>query len=147
MKKNGFTLVELLAVIVIMALLISVAVPAVIGISNKMKADMFCSKINSIEQAAKNYGQDYIDDFIDGQKITVGQLVLYNYLQKESKGKDSSGKEIECQVGVENNNCIRDPRNNAGLDTVDIQLTIKNKRVSAKYDPDNKTDYSNVCNK
>ncbi len=60
MMKNskGFTLVELLAVIVILAILITIAVPSTIGISNKLKENMFCKKIDSIEVAAKLYGED-----------------------------------------------------------------------------------------
>ena len=61
MKKNGFTLVELLAVIVIMALLLTVAVPAVIGVSTRIRANMYCTKVEDIESAAKIYGENYKD--------------------------------------------------------------------------------------
>ena len=43
-NKNGFTLVELLAVIVILSLLIAIAVPSSITIGNKIKEKLL--KIN-----------------------------------------------------------------------------------------------------
>lgn len=57
MKKNGFTLVELLAVIVILGLLIAIAVPSALKLSNKVKEKSYSTKIDLIEQAAMNFGQ------------------------------------------------------------------------------------------
>ena len=42
-KRNGFTLVELLAVIVILAIILLIAVPNVMGIIEKAKKDSYCS--------------------------------------------------------------------------------------------------------
>ncbi len=64
MKNNkGFTLVELLAVIVVLALLVSIAVPSTVSISNRLKKKMYCSKIDSIETAAALYGEDAKESF------------------------------------------------------------------------------------
>ena len=110
MKKNGFTLVELLAVIVIMALLLTVAVPAVIGVSTRIRANMYCTKVEDIESAAKIYGENY-KDIIEEKpdktlKITVYNLIENNLYKKEDK---------DCDKAQE------------------IQLEIKDHRVSAKY--------------
>lgn len=56
-KKNGFTLVELLACIVIIALIATIAVPSALILSKKVKAKTYQSKINIMEQNAINYGQ------------------------------------------------------------------------------------------
>ena len=139
MKKNGFTLVELLAVIVIMAILLTVAVPAVIGISNSIKKNMFCSKVENIEAAAKNYAADYIDyfdDHPDGLTITVGDLIDTTALKKESN---------DCVVNSTNKPCVKDPRDNSSLDNESIKLTKKDKRVTAQYQY--KSSDSNTCSK
>lgn len=59
MKNNkGFTLTELLATIVILAVVVLIATPAVIGVSNLIKNNMWDSKRKLIEQSAKLYGED-----------------------------------------------------------------------------------------
>lgn len=56
MKKGGFTLVELLAVICILALLMAIVIPSSIKLSNKVKNNAYNTKIELIEKAALNYG-------------------------------------------------------------------------------------------
>ena len=43
-NKSGFTLVELLAVVVILSVLLTMAIPAVLSFTTKMKKDMFCNR-------------------------------------------------------------------------------------------------------
>lgn len=57
MKKNGFTLVELLAVIVLLGLLMAIAIPSALTMSSKVKAKAYNTKIDLIESAGKTYGQ------------------------------------------------------------------------------------------
>ena len=82
--KNGFTLIELLGVIVILAIIMTIAIPSATGISNKIKENMYCEKIDFIEEAAKTYGSDIIDSLTStGIDITVKQLVEKGYLKKD----------------------------------------------------------------
>ena len=48
MKKKGFTLVELLAVIAILAILVIIAMPNVLDMFNKAKKDSFETEIRTI---------------------------------------------------------------------------------------------------
>lgn len=57
MKKNGFTLVELLVVIVILGLLMAIAVPSALSLAGKVKGKAYDTKIELIEKAAQTYGQ------------------------------------------------------------------------------------------
>ena len=52
--KKGFTLVELLAVIVIMAIIILIAIPNVMESLNEAKATNFGNEVTSIKNSAKN---------------------------------------------------------------------------------------------
>ena len=74
MNKKGFTLVELLAVIAILALLVLVAVPNVLGMFNNAKKDTFATETKDMVRIAQ---QQYLADFgkwnsyaIDGSKTT-----------------------------------------------------------------------------
>ena len=48
MKKRGFTLVELLAVIAILAILVIIALPNVMGMFNNAKKNTFLTEIKKI---------------------------------------------------------------------------------------------------
>lgn len=136
MKKNGFTLIELLAVIVIMAILLTIAVPNVIGISKKIRKNMYCSKVEDIEAAAKLYGNDYIDEIEkhgNTMKINVYTLVENNLFKKETDN---------CVLRSSDNYCIKDPRDNSSMDNDEIILTKRDKRITAEYDKNKKS----VCN-
>ena len=128
MKKKGFTLIELLAVIVVLSLIVTIAVPSTISISNRVKKNLFCSKIDFIENAAKLYGEDYRDSFTstvwtwsgsyDGKTITIKELVQKNYLKKDNETEPY----------------IEDPRDkNKGLDNEFITVYIKNERIHVDF--------------
>ena len=61
MKKKGFTLVELLAVIAILGILMVLVTPAVMAIRKTVLTNTLKSKINTIDNAAADYGQDVIN--------------------------------------------------------------------------------------
>ena len=52
MKKKGFTLVELLAVIAILAILVIVAMPNVLGMFNQAKSSTFVTEVQEYLNAA-----------------------------------------------------------------------------------------------
>lgn len=86
-NEKGFTLVELLAVIVILGVLTAIAVPSVLGISKKIKTDMYDSKIKTIEVAAELWADDHKSDCLSQiNTLQVGQLIP-DYL----KADDNSG--------------------------------------------------------
>ena len=57
MKKNGFTLIELICVMVLLAVLMVIAVPSALKLRDKVNNKSYNTKIDLIEQAANNYGQ------------------------------------------------------------------------------------------
>lgn len=117
-NKKGFTLVELLAVIVIMAILVTIAVPSTMRISNKLKVDMYCKKIDAIETQAQLYGEDRRESFTGNfnqngtnyksKTITVKELVDTGYLKKDQKDSPY----------------VVDPRNKKTTDLYNMSFTI-----------------------
>ncbi len=81
-SKSGFTLVELIVVIVIMGILTAALVPTVTGYVGDAKIKVSESNLRMIEQAANLYLTDWE---IDGNTtapttLTVGELVADGYL-------------------------------------------------------------------
>lgn len=88
-KKNGFTLVELLAVIVLIALLAVIAVPSALNLSKKVKNKTYESKIEIMEENAVNYGQSNLSSVRKGYNTLRGG----NYTCKFSyDGNDNVSK-------------------------------------------------------
>lgn len=128
MKNKGFTLVELLAVIVILAILVTIAVPSTMSISKKIKENMFCEKISSIKNAASLYGEDRRESFTDtydgydSETITVEKLVSTGYLKKDTNESPY----------------VVDPRdkNSEGLYRSSLVVYIKYDRIYVHFDDD-----------
>ena len=62
MKKKGFTLVELLAVIAILAILVIIALPNVLEMFNGAKENTFITEVKTIYKQAKT---DFISDSLE----------------------------------------------------------------------------------
>lgn len=137
--KKGFTLVELLAVIVILALLATIAVPSAISISHKIKTDMYCDKVDMILSDAQRWGNDHMSQLKETnptgnnpvcyKEITVKDLVEQGIIKKEND-----------EVG----NYIVNPVSNASMDHQKIGIYKKNKRAYAFY-METDEELSDVC--
>lgn len=64
MKNNkGFTLVEIISVVVILGLLAIISIPIVSNVSDNIKKKTLNTKIENIEKAAVLYGQNHRENF------------------------------------------------------------------------------------
>lgn len=98
MKKNGFTLVELLATIVIIGIVLTVAVPNIIGLSNKVRngyliddAKKFIALVKyevnkeqirenaTFNLSSVNYNGDIGKDPDGGEYDAMNSMVFYTY--------------------------------------------------------------------
>lgn len=80
MKKNGFTLVELLATIALLGMLATIVITYSVKNTNRVKENSKESMVTSIELAAKNYAlnnEDLIENFKinDCAYITLSTLI------------------------------------------------------------------------
>lgn len=123
MKNNkGFTLVELMAVIVVLALIITIAVPSAISISHKIKLKMYATKVDMIIDSAKLYGQDNPSSLKSNENacsssdLTVQTLIDTGYIKKDDI---DNGK-------------VLNPIDNSPMNTYTLCVYKKNNRVYAK---------------
>ena len=80
MNKKGFTLVELISVIVILGILALIVFPSVLSTINKGKSNTKDSNKKLIIAGAKNYVTDNQNSFksIDGKTYCISIGTLYN---------------------------------------------------------------------
>ncbi len=86
MNKKGFTLVELLAVIVVLAILALLAIPRVISIMEKSRVSAFTVEANEIIKSAQNaYGSKVLSEEEMNHPVcfTIDQLIKGGYLDKD----------------------------------------------------------------
>lgn len=93
MKDKGFTLAELLGVIVILGLISMIAVPAVNQSIKRYKAELLEVQINNIITSAKNWGVDHLLELPDSEgqtyTITIKMLQQEGYIGKDIKNPSS----------------------------------------------------------
>ena len=103
-KQNAFTLVELLAVIVILAIVLIIAVPGVLSIINKTKDNALDRQIDMIKEAARLYVISDSDVTWVGQStkmttVTLDTLKIKGYLDQKMMDPKTK-KEITCAKTV-----------------------------------------------
>ena len=73
-KRKGFTLAELLAVIVILGIITSITVPIVTDQIDKYKTKVCVTQYDNILNAARSYGADHLTELGKSQTITLKTL-------------------------------------------------------------------------
>ena len=81
-KNKGFSIPELLAVIVIMGILVTIATASYNGISKSMKERTYNNKVNLIKTKALEYAAD---NGVDVATISVAKLISEGYLEVENR--------------------------------------------------------------
>ena len=73
-KRKGFTLAELLAVIVILGIITSITVPIVTDQIDKYKTKVCVTQYDNILNAARSYGADHLTELGKSKTITLKTL-------------------------------------------------------------------------
>ena len=127
-NKKGFTLIEILCVVALLAVITTIASASVINLSNASKENLYCAKLELIESAAKTYSASLIYElnqsttYYEGYKsitITINDLIKSGNL---SPDKDDS---------------VLSPLNNEGMNDLEIILYLKNNQVYVAIDDNN----------
>jgi len=102
-RRKGFTLVELLAAIVILGTLLVLIVPNILNVSDKSTLSLLESKIRTLVAVGEKYGNERINDYqgclnsLDSAElkdrctVSLEKLVLEGYID----GDDKDGKVID----------------------------------------------------
>ena len=88
MKKRGFTLVELLAVIAILAILVIIALPNVLGMFQSAKKNTFTTELQNIYKSATT---QYVSDSMNRGAGSRATGIFYTRSRGESDGSTSCG--------------------------------------------------------
>ena len=139
MKNNGFTLIEILAVVAIMGLLMIMIMPGIMSIRSNVLENALENRISMIENAAQDYAHDHINEVrstvtssYDGSKTpndnciyrNVNFLINSGYISQsntyvvddEESGQIKENQIINPVTGKSMNNlrvCIRFDTNDA----------------------------------
>lgn len=110
MKNKGLTLVELIAVLVILSIIALIVTPTITGNIKEYKDEMYINQINAIKDSAYNWAADNIDNLpIDNSyalKVMLKELQDGGYIDDKVKNPKNGGNFnpeetfvlIKCQV-------------------------------------------------
>lgn len=128
MNKKGFTLVELLAIIVVIAIVAVLVSPSVIRLFNKSKEKSYDILINNIKTAGENYYQECENgDLTNSSKYgSLACSISNNNINVTLK----SLVELGILKASGNNKIVINPKNNKDISSCTITVT---KVVGANY--------------
>lgn len=127
-NKKGFTLVELLAVIVILALISVMASTGIINLSKKSKENMYCAKLEMISGIARDYAVKYEYELNQSNEYYNG----YKSLNIKVSDLISSGK-----LEPDKDNKVINPVDDSSLNDKEIILYLKNNQINVYIDSNN----------
>jgi len=129
MNKKGFTLIELLCVIVILALITVLATAGIMSMSKNSKENLFCAKIEMIENLAEEYAVKYERELNESTELYNG----YKSLRIKINDLVLNGK-----LEPDQDDNVLNPIDNKIMNDQDIIIYLKNNMINAYID-------NNVC--
>lgn len=96
--RRGFTLAELLGVIVVLGLLAMIAIPAVTDSLNKYKKNLCDTQVSYMIESARNWGADHLLQLPEEGEtltVTISELIKQGYMEGD---RDAINAEDQLKV-------------------------------------------------
>lgn len=126
MKKRGFTLVELMGVIIILGVIILLAAPAIRNLTAESKNELYEVQINNIKDGLKNWAIDNNKTLPKNEgeviTITLGQLKMGGYVEVELKNPKTNkcfGNDMVLEIRRYQKNYLYTVLESTGTETPD----------------------------
>ena len=116
--QKGFTLTEVIAVIVVLSVIILMAVPAYLGISETLRQRAYDNKVKQIETKAIEWAED--NNITENTTISLARLIDEGYIQMDDE--TSTDKRVI------------NPLNNESMECYHIIITIENGSYKTKLE-------------
>lgn len=125
--KKGFTLVELMAVLVLIVIISTIGYAGITAVKKNIENNLWEAKVEEIETGAIKYGQDNLNklngtcnDISNCLEVTVEFLINSNYVDTD--------EETDEGIEIITNNTNGDIVNNKK-----VYIYLENNRVYAEY--------------
>lgn len=88
-SQTGFTLVELMIVVIIVGILAAVAIPMYSGSTERARATECVAALGTVRSALRNYYAEHLTyvntNFTDGDRVTDGDVLNINNLDLDAR--------------------------------------------------------------
>lgn len=101
MNNKGFTLIEILAVLVILVVIMSIAIPSITSSVERSKAKQREQVINIVKAQAELYADKHKNTFT---QVSVGELIDEGYLTLEDAKDPQNEKSTICGYVIKEGN-------------------------------------------
>lgn len=124
MNRKGFTLVELLATLVVLAIVASIAGFSIVNIMRSAKEKNYALLVSNVKEAAETYYQEckYMSDKITcraaddgGYNISLNELITYGFLSGNGTGN--------------NKNTLKNPKDDIDIGGCSINVKVVDNMV------------------
>ena len=135
LNNKGFTLVEVLAVVVILAILTSIAVPTVGRLITRNREEGYEKLKTNIMMAAKNYFSDYRYDISVDTSGSCDGNNQRDVLKIQNHDLNSSKLQIKVLIEMDYiNETIKNPKDNTELNLDNSYVGVKFNCRTKDYD-------------
>lgn len=131
MNNKGFTLVELLAVIVLISVVALIGTTSVIGVRKAINKKLFFTKLDLVIEAAKDYGSDNKDKISDSTNNINIEGIDYKYIETTVDDLINKKYYDTDETDSDGNPALIDNRDNSSHNKIKVKIYKKNNRIHA----------------
>lgn len=101
MNKKGFTLIELMIVVVIIGILAAIAIPNFISMQDRAKEGSVKSNMHTVQLAVEDYAVKNVGNYAADSDVTVLEVDVTNPFDSGATGLQGEEADASGEVGYE----------------------------------------------